>query len=151
MKKQKGYVIGAVVLVAIILIVIFMRPKGMSIIPNEYVKVTCSGLNGEGKARISFDAQSFLNDIKAEKKLKPAQESEIQGLLANADQYFQLSKNEELSNGDELSIESSMPSDFFKSYKIKIKNDDVTYTVAGLTDMQILDLTKYGVNYFKVF
>ena len=80
MKKQKGYVIGAVVLAAIILIVIFMRPKGMSIVPNEYVKVTCSGLNGEGKARISFDAQSFLNDIKAEKKMKPAQESEIQGL-----------------------------------------------------------------------
>lgn len=151
MKKQKGYAIGAVVLVAIILIVIFMRPKGMSIIPNEYVKVTCSGLNGEGKARISFDAQSFLNDIKAEKKLKPAQESEIQGLLANADQYFQLSKNEELSNGDELSIESSMPSDFFKPYKIKIKNDDVTYTVAGLTDMQILDLTQYGVTEFKGF
>ena len=126
MKKQKGYVIGAVVLAAIILIVIFMRPKGMSIVPNEYVKVTCSGLNGEGKARISFDAQSFLNDIKAEKKMKPAQESEIQGFLAKADQYFQLSKNEGLSNGDELSIESSMPSDFFKSYKIKIKNDDVT-------------------------
>lgn len=151
MKKQKGYVIGAVVLAAIILIVIFMRPKGMSIVPNEYVKVTCSGLNGEGKARISFDAQSFLNDIKAEKKMKPAQESEIQGFLAKADQYFQLSKNEGLSNGDELSIESSMPSDFFKSYKIKIKNDDVTYTVAGLTDMQILDLTQYGVTEFKGF
>ena len=75
MKKQKGYAVGAAVIVLIVLAVIFLRPKGMSIVPGDYVKVSCSGLNGEGKARISFDAQSFLSAIKEEKELKPAQES----------------------------------------------------------------------------
>lgn len=151
MKKQKGYAVGAAVIVLIVLAVIFLRPKGMSIVPGDYVKVSCSGLNGEGKARISFDAQSFLSAIKEEKELKPAQESEIQGILATADQYFELSKTEELSNGDEISIESSMPSDLFESYKVKIKNSDVEYTVAGLTDKQALDLTEYGMTEFKGF
>ncbi|MDO4454312.1 MAG: NPCBM/NEW2 domain-containing protein [Eubacteriales bacterium] len=151
MKKKKVYAVGAAVFVLIVLAVLFLRPKGMSIVPGDYVKVSCSGLNGEGKARMYFDAQSFLAAIKEEKDLKPAQESEIQGMLAAADQYFELSETEELSNGDEILIESSMPSDLFKPYKIKIKNSDVEYTVAGLTERQTLNLTEYGVTEFKGF
>ncbi|MCI7814152.1 MAG: NPCBM/NEW2 domain-containing protein [Lachnospiraceae bacterium] len=150
--KKAVYGIAAVAVVAVIVLaVVFLMPKSMSINPTDYVKVKCGGLNGEGKASLTFDADSFLTAIKAEKELKPAQESEIEGLLAKGDQYFKLSKNSELTNGDKISIECDMPSDFLKSYKVKIENKTFEYTVAGLIDMQMVDLGSYAVIEFTGF
>lgn len=152
MKKYSKYGMAAVALAVVIIVVVALTgSKSVLIVPSEYVKVSCSGLDGEGTARLSFDAHSFLNAIREEKELKPAQESELEGMLVNADKYFHLSENTGLSNGDEISIESDMPSDFLKPYRISVKNSSVKYTVAGLTDMQTIPLENYGTTSFYGF
>ena len=149
--KKNLYVIAGAAVLAVILLVMLFRPKNMKITPTDYVKVSCTGLNGEGKARLTFDSDSFLAAVKAEKELKPAQESELEGLLAKAEQYFQFSEDSGLSNGDKIKIESDMPSDYLKSYKVDIKNEDLSYTVGGLTDVQNVSLNDYYVAEFYGF
>ncbi len=153
MKKQQKYVLGgiAVIVVVIVFVIFMIRPKNTSMTPNDYVTVSCSGLDGEGKAQFSFDTASFLNAVEAEKGLKPAQKSQLEGLLSNADQYFQLSEEEGLSNGEEILITSQMPSDFLEEYGITLKNQDLEYTVAGLTDVQTVNLGDYGIEEYLGF
>ncbi len=104
--KRLGITAAAAVAVLVLLFLLF-SPKAMKITPEEYVTVKTYGLNGEGSVELSFDEDSFIEAIKAEKKLKPAQESELESLLITAEQYFSVSKAAELSNGDKIKITGS--------------------------------------------
>ncbi len=148
--KRLGGVAAAAVTV-IVLLVLLLSPSGMKITPEEYVTVKTYGLNGEGSVELAFDEDSFIDAIKEEKKLKPAQESELEGLLIAAEKYFAVSKSEGLTNGDKIKIKSSMPSDYLKKYGISVKNKGSEYTVAGLIDVQTVKLQDYYVMEFFGF
>ncbi len=142
--NRKYTVILAVILLALVsLFAMLMRPKYITIAPSEYVKVSTKGLNGTGTAKFSLDAARLQKEIVQEQDLKPAQENELESLLIQAEQYFTLSKDTELANGDTVAIQCRMPSDYLKEYRVKIENSDAKYTVAGLTDVQNVKLEDY--------
>lgn len=142
--KKKYAVIGAVaVLLVVILAAVLMRPKYMTIAPSEYVKVSTKGLDGSGTAKFTLDAARLQRAIAQEQDLKPAQESELESLLVQAEQYFTLSKDTELENGDSIAIQCRMPSDYLDDYHVKIENSDYHYTVSGLIGVQNVALEDY--------
>lgn len=141
--KTKLPIIAVAAIAVIALLVILFLPKKMEIAPVDYVRVEVSGLNGDGKAELQFDTYSFISAIKTEKKLTPAEESAIEGLLQHAEDYFSFSSETGLSNGEEVVINCSMPEKYLSDYKVKLLNDTFTYTVAGLIEMQIINLNDY--------
>ena len=141
--KKPFVLIGAVVLIVVVLLFALLRPKYMTIVPTEYVKVSCRGLNGSGTAKPELDAASLQAAIAEEKNLKPAQQNELESLLSQAGTYITLSQDTDLSNGDSIKIQCSMPSDYLEAYHVKLKSDDYSYTVSGLTDVQTVKLEDY--------
>lgn len=149
--KKTLPIIAVAVIAVIALLVILLMPKNMEITPTDYVRVTVKGLDGEGKAELDFDTHSFISAIMAEKELKPAQQSEIEGLLQHAEDYFSFSSKEGLSNGDEITIDCSMPEKYLSDYKVKILDESLKYSVAGLIEKQEINLKDYFVVDFNGF
>lgn len=82
---------------------------------NESTHLTLTGFNGEGMLSATFDADeaygSFFETVQVE-----------------------FSKFTELTNGDEITITYKYDKEMAKRYNIKVKAQDMHYTVTGLVD-----------------
>ncbi len=102
----------------------------------EIAKIEYSGLNGNGSISFEFD-ESIYEDGEFLEKLYPDDTTVEAGikfieLLTNVDYTF--SKEEDLSNGDEVTVTVDYDEDKFEERGIKVKNPEFTVTVEGLSD-----------------
>lgn len=59
--------------------------------------------------------------------------------MDNADFYYEIDKNIELKNGDEVTISYNFHSEIYEEYGIKLVAEPKTYSVAGLQDAKVYD------------
>ncbi len=116
----------------------------------DYVSVDFSGLDGEGKAEVHFDASAMEMDIyeqlSDEKKDPTAEEIEETlediGKLAEFENTItcELDKTEGLEIGDEVTVTISYDKDGAKDCGLKIKGEtEKTFEVEGLKERVELD------------
>lgn len=108
----------------------------------EIADVDFSGLNGNGSISFEFD-ESIYEDGAFLEKLYPddtTAEAELKfiELLTNVDYTF--SKEEDLSNGDEVTVTVEYDEEKFEERGIKVKNPEFTVTVEGLSDGAKIDV-----------
>ena len=134
---------GAVLLVVIILLAVKLLGGGYTLKPTDYVELRLTGLNTEGKATISFDTKRLLEDIQKNKKLTEREQEVIELLVSDVSKDFSMSKNEQLSNGDEITVESNLDKKLLKEYGVLFKNGSVKLTVENLLDIREISLNDY--------
>lgn len=167
-----GVGVGAVVLVLVFLLVWTNRRVTINL--NDYLQVDYSGYNSSGDAEVSLNETKFKKDhpkLKltsgGQKELDKVWEEEDdeddelfgQGknfvkkhttsvflLLFDMDEYAELDKSSELSNGDTISVTWD-PEGIFASlkeyeevFKVKFKYSDTTLTVEGLEEPEKVDV-----------
>ena len=108
--------------------------KGKEITASSLIKVTFSGLNGEGTAVLSFDKDSLITQLSEEKPLTERQKENITALADDLYKDYSISKSDGLSNGDSIEIGGALEKDVLKELGCTIHNDTVTMTVEGLIE-----------------
>lgn len=108
----------------------------------EIANVEFNGLNGNGTISFELD-ESIYEDGAFLEKLYPDDTTVEAGLkfielLTNIDYTF--SKEEDLSNGDEVTVTVEYDEDKFEERGIKVKNPEFTVTVEGLSDGTKIDV-----------
>lgn len=139
LKRTKNILLAAVVLIAVIAIAFsYMKHRYYTIPINDYLEVSYSGINGFGTAEVVFNEADF-ND-KYSKRIKAAKE---QGVEASSllEISYNLSKSEELTNGEEIELSIESDRNQFKQeygYNLKFKSKS-KLTVEGLTEVETFD------------
>lgn len=108
----------------------------------EISNIEFSGLNGSGDVSFTLDESiyengSFLEKLYPDDTTKEAGEK-LTELLTDVDYTF--SKEEGLSNGDEITVIVEYDEDKFEENEIKVKNSEFTVTVEGLSDGTKIDV-----------
>lgn len=140
MKTRKIITItGSVLAISTVLL---MTGCGKSFDFQEAIEINFEGLNGNGRISAEIDDSIFDNDELAE-KLFPDSSSreaslELFGLLADVNYSF--SEEENLSNGDVITVTVEYDSDSFNDNDIKTKNAEFEVKVEGLSDGETIDV-----------
>lgn len=142
---------AAAVIILLVLAVRMLFMGGYTLNPTDYIRLETKGLNTEGKALLSFDTDRLLEDIGEKKTLTERQKEDIEELLSDAVKDFSMTKSSQLSNGDEITIESNMDKKLLKEYGATLKNGSVKVTVENLTDIQEISLNDYVTAKFSGF
>lgn len=151
------------VIVIVVLVVAFAKP---TVTLNDYVTIEATGYNGHGEADFYFDMEAFCEEYEGDVKFTSSFEEELGALGFAADGmpfdlsseedaalFFSmlcnasgtLSERQELSNGDVITFSWASPlagddiAHIEKMFGIKIKTEDITYTVSGLEDVVTFD------------
>lgn len=110
----------------------------------DYLEVTTTGYNKVGTVKAYVDDEKLFDDIYrvAAKKSNMSFYGEAQ-LYELADVDVELSKSENLSNGDEVTISfANINEKALKDYKIKYKTTPKKVKVEGLEDIDMVDVFK---------
>lgn len=130
-------IVAAVLVVAIVAIIIVSSlPK--PIYMDDYMKIEYSGLDGMGCAYMTGDGEKLREDL-----LKYMSETEAELMmtrLRNQGFNFELTKTEELSNGDKIPLLLEVDNEIAKEYGVVFKLRSETTTVSGLKPSVQLDL-----------
>ena len=118
---------------------------GKKIDASSLIKVTYTGLNGEGHAVLSFDKDSLIAQLSEDKALTERQKENINALADDLYKDYSVSKLDGLSNGDTIEITGALEKDVLKDVGCTINNDKVTVTVEGLTEPLTLTASDYIV------
>lgn len=164
--KKIAIISTAVLLVVVIGLIFILQPA--TIDPADYLKITFSGYNGEGKLNIKFDPEYELCykllDITPEQleQLTSQQQSAYATKFANIVEAFDMTLTgdgidyNKMSNGDKIYIRITVDRDALKSYDYKFKKDvyEIELEVGKDTDpiaeplvidlFDILDITATG-------
>jgi hypothetical protein len=143
--KNKKVLAGAIGIISIIIAVIaFVATRPTTIDLNDYLlDPVYSGLDGEGTVSISFDDE--LSMVLSEKM--DGAEAETDDItwddldealtvwdLIECPAEIVITPNEELSNGDTITVSYVYDNELFEEYGIKLKGADKTFTVEGLQE-----------------
>ena len=112
------------------------NPAGKAINLIEYLSLTTSGNNGEGKASYSFDYGAFedvLSDILKSDKDSAAFFADA--TIIEESINVTLDKTSGLSNGDEVVLTVSYNGEIAKKYGLSLKDGTVTYTVKDFKEV----------------
>ncbi|MDO5345945.1 MAG: NPCBM/NEW2 domain-containing protein [Lachnospiraceae bacterium] len=141
----------AAAVVVVLLLVMQMTGGKYTMKPVDYVVLQVSGLDTEGTASVTFDAARFLEDIEEKKALTEREQDEILYLLSDVKRDFSLSKNSQLSNGDEIRVESNLDKKLLQKYGITLKNGSMKQKVENLPEIQEISLDAYASFAFSGF
>ena len=101
--------------------------------PMNYFDLSYEGMNGEGKTTVRVDAAAFTKDLinaVPEDKRDELMFVEVSDLLT-----YSVDKEENLSNGDTVTLKLDWDNSFLKKYKLKfIGESKKTITVEGLEE-----------------
>lgn len=154
---DKRILIGAAALLVVLAVVIVcVVTHKHKIDLNDYITVEFEGYNTMGTANVTFDYEAFEEEVEEYADIDLDDEdipdslsdvldsledlSDSAGYLAVCQGMdWELSKESELSNGEEVTLTFSYDNDNAKKYGIKFAADEVTYTVSGLKDVQVVD------------
>ena len=104
---------------------------------SDYVIVKTSGTNGSGKISPSLNKTAFVIDyegqIYEEDSKKPIKARNfIESLDKNI--TYAISKENNLKNGDKVSIVINYPENIYDKFRINIRNTSLNYEVEGLSE-----------------
>lgn len=146
-KKKRNKIVPVIAVLAVLLIAVaifLLVGRRVSFRPVDYVTMQVQGVNKEGTASLSFDADRLVADIAAKKQLTEGEKEQIRFLLSSAGQDFVLSaKPATLSNGDIVNVVSNMDKNLLKEYGVTLKNGSVKLEVEGLIEAQEISLNDY--------
>ncbi len=137
-KKKSGFKIAiiiiliAIIIGAVISAIYFLVFAPKTIDLSEYINVEYSGFNGYATAEVELDEKAlgkYIDDSKLAKKF-------------NSKLEFEIKDNENLSNGNDLEIETDISSSWLKDNKLKLKNKNVKIEIKGLEEADVVDLFK---------
>lgn len=121
---------------------LFIKPKlnkkePVDINLDDYVIVKTSGTNGSGKISPSLNKTAFVIDyegqIYEEDSKKPIKARNfIESLDKNI--TYAISKENNLKNGDKVSIVINYPENIYDKFRINIRNASLNYEVEGLSE-----------------
>ena len=116
---------------------------GKKIDASTLINVEFQGLNGEGKAVLTYDQARLIESLSQEKALSERQMEALAALGTDLQKDFSVSKREGLSNGDAVEITGVLDKDLLKDLGYGINNDTLKLTVEGLIDPIELNAADY--------
>lgn len=146
-----GACIGAVALIAIVVIAVMVKNVSSTINLNDFVVAKAEGYNGRGKVFISVDwdalEEKYGDKLEYTKDgtsgLTEADFGKALGLepigLLKESVHIKKDKENNLSNGDKVSYSWKLDSGVEDSLKCKLKYSDDVYTVTGLKEIEKFD------------
>ncbi|MBR2861224.1 MAG: hypothetical protein IKB86_05240 [Clostridia bacterium] len=135
-------ILAAMIVVAIIIACIVNA--GMQKDPFDYINVSFSGINTKGTVSVSFDKSSLVSSLVGEAPdINDFSDKSLKEYLQWEEKYYNyqdniklaISKEDNLSNGEEIVISVTATGDAAKY----IKSSEKTYTVSGLTEIKNID------------
>ena len=134
-KKHIKLIISiAVIAVAIIAALgwwFFFRTKTIDLA--DCLTVKYEGYSGHAKATVTLDEKAVKSKISVRDVAKR--------LIKKAE--IELKNNENLSNGDELSVKVKISSSFLEENKLKLKDTTIKVKVEGVEEAASIDMSKY--------
>ncbi len=134
-KKHIKLIISiAVIAVAIIAALgwwFFFRTKTIDLA--DCLTVKYEGYSGHAKATVTLDEKAV--------KSKISDRDVAKRLIKKAE--IELKNNENLSNGDELSVKVKISSSFLEENKLKLKDTTIKLKVEGVEEAASIDMSKY--------
>ncbi len=134
-KKHIKLIISiAVIAVAIIAALgwwFFFRTKTIDLA--DCLTVKYEGYSGHAKATVTLDEKAV--------KSKISDRDVAKRLIKKAE--IELKNNENLSNGDELSVKVKISSSFLEENKLKLKDTTIKVKVEGVEEAASIDMSKY--------
>ncbi len=99
----------------------------------DYVSVSFTGYNGDGKANVKIDYEAMLPLIKGNDEFTA---------IAVTDNFeaAMVANNGKLSNGDTINVKINYSEQMMKNAKVNVKNPELTFSVSGLKDKEKLDV-----------
>ena len=151
-KDKKKIIWGAIIVVALVIVISLILNRKPSINLNDYMTITASGYDTIGKADVVFDSDTFLEDFdaiskKEEKKEEPQYEDgsfeefmyginefiNEEEIVLDRDITWDVSNTTDLSNGDIVEVKWKCNDErILEKYGCKVKYSDISYKVEGL-------------------
>ncbi|GEM_PF-4160117 len=149
MKKLINSILTAVMLVSLTT----MTGCGeKEINPADYVNITYTGVNGKGKANVTFDVLRFSDDLvaNAPEKKQDALTQELMTMKLDDLVTYETNKETELSNGDTITVTLDWDdTPIKKDYKLKFAGENtVSVTVEDLPE--VIELDAFDPEIFNV-
>lgn len=128
--------------IATIILSLFIgcNEKEIVIDAKNLAKIEVEGISAKGRVYVSPDKEIIDSVVKElEPEIKGQQRYNDFLLSVNTIKYKILSPQENISNGDKISIEAVYDEALIKKAKVKIENAEFTYIVSGLTELIMID------------
>ena len=158
-KDKKKIIWGAIIVVALVIVISLILNRKPSINLNDYMTITASGYDTIGKADVVFDSDTFLEDFdaiskKEEKKEEPQYEDgsfeefmyginefiNEEEIVLDRDITWDVSNTTDLSNGDIVEVKWKCNDErILEKYGCKVKYSDISYKVEGLEKIKKID------------
>ncbi len=149
-RKKKKKIWKRLLIIAVCLAVLliaggaFLLIRSLQVLkPTDYIEVAFSGMDEQGLASLSFRSDSMVKEILERKPLTGEEEEQIREALSDAGENFSMSKDSNLTNGDIVTVKSSLDEKLLKDYGIVLENDSVQFQVDGLTGPKEIVLNEY--------
>lgn len=124
--------VAAAVLAIIVIVIVCVSTYKHKIDLNDFVTVEFTGYETKGKADITFDYEAFYKEI--------SDVSDDTSYLAACQEVdWDLSKKNELSNGDKVTLTFTCNNEAAKKCKIKFVGEETEYEVEGLKEIEVVD------------
>lgn len=130
----------ACTLIIAIAVIVIMLAQPVTIHLDQLVVVDFAGYNTVGSATVHIDYENY--DQQLGEALKIDQEDLYSSLKYSiCTDAFQISLDKEnnLSNGDEVTVKIEYDNESVEDFKIRFSGDDVTFVVEGLEELQAID------------
>lgn len=153
-----GIGIGAVLLLVLVVgIVLMLTGKTKTIDLSTYTSVSYEGYNGYGKAELQFDRERFLSDWRKKIRFGRGRLARSYKRAARGDdpadflyeRFLEVSadldtkERADLKNGDPVQLHWSLDKDddrdIQKTFGVKLKHEDQSFTVEGLEEIKTFD------------
>ena len=153
-----GIGIGAVLLLVLVVgIALMLTGKTKTIDLSTYTSVSYEGYNGYGKAELQFDRERFLSDWRKKIRFGRGRLARSYKRAARGDdpadflyeRFLEVSadldtkERTDLKNGDSVQLHWSLDKDddrdIRKTFGVKLKHEDQSFTVEGLEEIRTFD------------
>ena len=153
-----GIGIGAVLLLVLVVgIALMLTGKTKTIDLSTYTSVSYEGYNGYGKAELQFDRERFLSDWRKKIRFGRGRLARSYKRAARGDdpadflyeRFLEVSadldtkERADLKNGDAVQLHWSLDKDddrdIRKTFGVKLKHEDQSFTVEGLEEIRTFD------------
>lgn len=130
---------------AVMLIVLSLCGCGKKVVTyttEDYVSVSVSGVNGEGRLSVQTGSDEFFQRVNNDVFEGKASEIDLASMTVNIAAYadYNVSSSENLSNGDRVTIKMTADNESLRELGLEFALDEYVYTVEGLAEPQELDV-----------
>lgn len=156
----KWMVIGGagVIIFALAIWFFFIRSQIRTIDMSEYIDIRFDGYDSCGQATVEFDADRFEEDYRGKIHMDFSKKEEDKDILMMYRSYtdsldeqrefelfyshisLKLDRSDGLANGESVRVDVGYNSELYKKlFHVQLKEDDLVFTVAGLTPIETFD------------